>query len=134
LRDRNRRLDLEVGVAYGSDVAQVLQLLERATRETQGVSNDPAPTVFFSGLAASALNFSVRAWTREFDDGASIRSQLLARIYADLQAARIEIPFPQQDVHVRSLSAELVAALKAAPTQTGARQPDPPEGASPTPG
>lgn len=134
LRDRNRRLDLEVGVAYGSDVAQVIQLLERATRETQGVSNDPAPTVFFSGLAASALNFSVRAWTREFDDGASIRSQLLARIYSDLQAARIEIPFPQQDVHVRSLSAELVAALRAGPAHSNTREPEPPADPSPKAG
>lgn len=112
LMDRNRRLDLEVGVAYGSDVAQVMQLLERATRDTQGVSNDPAPTVLFSSLGASALNFSVRAWTREFDDWVGIRSQLLARIYADLQAAGVEIPYPQQDVHVRTVSAEVLATLR----------------------
>lgn len=124
LRDRNRRVDIDVGVAYGSNIAQVNQLLLTATRETEGIANVPAPAVLFLGLGPSALNFAVRAWTREFDNWSQVRSDLLTRIYADLQAADIEIPFPQQDLHVRSIAPEVLAALSK--TQPDAATPQPP--------
>ncbi|MBF6025513.1 mechanosensitive ion channel family protein [Lysobacter niastensis] len=117
LLDRNRRLDVDVGVAYGSEPAQVAALLKAAADATHGVAKEPAPVVLFTGLGASALNFTVRAWTYDFDNSVDIRSDLVSRVYASLVGAGIEIPYPQQDVHLRSVSPEAQSALAPSPTQ-----------------
>lgn len=111
LTDHARRLDVDLGVAYGTDVTRVMQLLAEATRTTPGVAEDPAPTVLFTGFGASSLDFAIRAWTPDFDNASTVRSQLLGRLHAALQAAGIEIPFPQQDLHVRTVSEEVLRSL-----------------------
>jgi potassium efflux system protein len=103
LLDRRRRLEVPVGVAYGSDVPAVMALLRETIEHTRGVAQSPAPAVLFTGMGASALEFSVRAWTHEYDDWVLIRSDLVSRIHAALVGAGIEIPFPQQDLHLRSV-------------------------------
>jgi small-conductance mechanosensitive channel len=119
LVDRNRRVAVDVGVAYGSDVTRVMQLLQEVTRGTSDVADQPEPTVLFTGFGASSLNFAVRAWTHNFDDASMVQSRLLARIYAALNEAGIEIPFPQQDLHLRSVSEEVLGALKRPPGSAG---------------
>ncbi|WP_282269858.1 mechanosensitive ion channel domain-containing protein [Stenotrophomonas sp. PS02298] len=103
LLDRNRRMEVNVGVAYGSDPQQVLGLLSRCAGQTPGVATEPAVVALFVGFGASSLDFSVRAWTRDYDHWLNIRSELITRIHAALQESGIDIPYPQQDVHVRSL-------------------------------
>jgi len=103
LLDRNRRIEVNVGVAYGSDPQQVLALLANCARQTTGIASEPAIAALFVGFGASSLDFSVRAWTRDYDNWLNIRSELITRIHTALQDAGIEIPYPQQDVHVRSL-------------------------------
>jgi small-conductance mechanosensitive channel len=106
LLDRNRRLDVNLGVAYGSDPPSIVKLLQEATRATPGVAKEPAPTVLFMGFGASSLDFAVRAWTYDYDNWVGIRSELVTRMHAALTAAGVEIPFPQQDLHLRSISPE----------------------------
>ncbi len=113
LSDMDRRIDVNVGVAYGNDPRRVLALLEDVARTTPGVAVDPAPNIVFTGFGTSALEFSIRAWTNDFGDWVNIRSQLTVRIYEALQQAGIEIPFPQQDLHLRSVSAEAAVRLGA---------------------
>jgi potassium-dependent mechanosensitive channel len=113
LTDQNRRVDVDLGVAYGSDVTRVMQLLQETTRTTPGIADDPAPAVLFTGFGASSLDFAIRAWTQKFDDWSTIRSELMARLYAALADAEIEIPFPQQDVHVRTVSEDVLRSLVA---------------------
>ena len=72
---------------------------------------NPAPAVLFMGFGASTLEFSVRAWTYDFDRWIDIRSDLLTRMYDALRLAGIEIAFPQQDLHLRSVSEEVGAVL-----------------------
>lgn len=103
LLDRNRRIEINVGVAYGSNPQQVLELLSNCARQTPSVANEPPVAALFVGFGASSLDFSVRAWTRDYDNWLSVRSELITRIHAALQEAGIDIPYPQQDVHVRSL-------------------------------
>jgi len=111
LTDQNRRVDVDLGVAYGTDVTRVMQLLQETTRTTPGVAEDPAPTVLFTGFGASSLDFAIRAWTHQFDDWSAIRSDLMGRLHAALGEAGIEIPFPQQDLHVRSVPEDLLRSL-----------------------
>jgi len=103
LLDRNRRIDVTVCVAYGSVPGQVKDLLQETTAGVEGIARVPAPIVLFMDMGTSALEFSVRAWTNEFDDWLLIRSELVTRLHAALAEAGIEVPFPQQDVHIRSI-------------------------------
>ncbi|MFC6188347.1 mechanosensitive ion channel domain-containing protein [Pseudoxanthomonas mexicana] len=111
LVDQNRRVDVDLGVAYGSDVTRVMQLLQETTRTTPGIADDPAPAVLFTGFGASSLDFAIRAWTRRFDDWGTTRSDLMTRLYAALTEAGIEIPFPQQDLHLRTVPGDVLRAL-----------------------
>lgn len=115
--DRSRRIEISVGLAYGTDPAQVIALLDGVARQTPGIVADPAPVVLFMGFGASTLDFSLRAWTTDFDRWIDIRSAMLTGMYAALKQAGIEIPFPQRDLHLRSISDEAGAILAARPPQ-----------------
>jgi potassium-dependent mechanosensitive channel len=98
LADRTRRLDLPLGVPFGSDPQRVLALLIEAAASVPGVLGKPAPVAFFQGFGDSALNFELRAWTDHFEEWVSIRSQMTVAVNNRLKAEGIEIPFPQRDV------------------------------------
>jgi potassium-dependent mechanosensitive channel len=133
LSDMDRRIDVNVGVAYGNDPRQVLELLMEVTKSTPGIAEQPAPTILFVGFGASSLDFSIRSWTNNFGDWVKIRSDLHVRVYEALRQAGIEIPFPQQDLHLRTVSAtagELLARRGGAPPDS--TDPTPPEPARAT--
>jgi small-conductance mechanosensitive channel len=65
-----------------------------------------------TGFGPSSIDFSVRAWTYEFDQWVAIRTDLGVRVHDALRAAGIAIPFPQQDVHLRTVPADLRRALQ----------------------
>jgi small-conductance mechanosensitive channel len=106
LTDMTRRVDVEVGVAYGSDPRQVLTLLAEVAAGTPGISKEPAPNVLFARFGPNSIDFSIRAWTSDFDSWVAIRTEMTARVYEALRSAGIEIPFPQHDLHLRSVSDE----------------------------
>ena len=101
LSDTLRRVTLDIGVAYSADPRHVLEMLYSvATAHPKAVS-DPPPVALCIGFGENALNFQLRAWTR-VDDAESFRSELAIAVHAALAAAKIEIPFPQRDVHIRN--------------------------------
>jgi len=104
LKDERGRLRLPVGVAYGTDTAQVKAILERIASEHPEVVNDgslPRPYVLFRGFGDSALDFELRAFIRNVDNRLRIISDLNFAIDQAFREAGIEIPFPQRDVHIR---------------------------------
>jgi small-conductance mechanosensitive channel len=111
LSTNTRRIDIPVGVAYGSDPERVRSLLTEVAQRTERVAAQPAPVVLFTGFGASSLDFSVRAWTR-FDDYPVVRSGLGLAIHAALADAGIAIPFPQQELHLKSVDRGLVEQLR----------------------
>ena len=110
LHNERRRIELSLGVAYGSSPQQVLTILGEVASHTAGVSLDPPPVALFIDFGESALNFSVRAWTESFDQAQSIRSEMAVAIYAALRAAGIGIPFPQRDLHLRSVEPGIISS------------------------
>lgn len=100
--DRQRRYDIDVGVAYGSKPEQVMRLLEEAAREVPEIMTNPAPLAMFVGFGDSSLNFRLLAWVQTIDVGVQAQNGLRIAILRKLDAAGIPIPFPQRDVHVRS--------------------------------
>ena len=111
LSDMNRRLDVNLGVAYGTDPKRVLALLEEVATATPGVCMEPPPAVIFTGFGPNSLDFGLRAWTNDFDNWVAIRSALTVRVHDALVAAGISIPFPQHDLHLKSVSPEARAGL-----------------------
>ena len=104
MSDDKRRLDIEVGVAYGTDPELVLGILKKVATDNTDILEEPAPRALFMRMGESALNFELRAWTENSDDWVPIRSALVSSVYSALSAANIEIPFPTVD-------AETIAAI-----------------------
>ena len=91
------------GVAYGSNIAQVKRLIEDAINDLHLDGTDPAKDAFVrvSELGDSSVNLKLFIWTEALMRGV-VSSQVLTAIYDTLNENDIEIPFPQQDVHIRS--------------------------------
>ena len=100
LSDRMRRVDIDVGVAYGTEPQRVVTLLADVARRTPGVLPEPAPVVLFLGFGDSALNFQLRAWTAHFEEWIRTRSELGLAVHDALEQAGITVPFPQREVRV----------------------------------
>jgi small-conductance mechanosensitive channel len=114
LSDQQRRITVEVGVAYGTDTDKVKALLLEVARAHPGVIKVPEPLALFTGFGDSALNFELRFWTVDADRVSILRSDVTAAINNALAAAGIEIPFPQRDVHLKVMDAPAATALRAA--------------------
>lgn len=102
-RDRTR-LDVRVGVAYGSDTALVCRLLTQAVREQPEVGEGEEITVVFQDFGDSALVFEVRSWIRSPWTIERIQSDIRFRIDALFREHGVTVPFPQRDVHLHSPS------------------------------
>ena len=110
LSDQLRRLDLPVGVNYGSEPKKVIELLETVARAHPKVLQEPAPRGLFMSYGDSSINFELRAWTEQ-TNSVQVHSDLTVAIYDAVYAAGISFPFPQRDVRLisNSQSESLVA-------------------------
>ena len=104
LSDRARRVDIAVGVAYGTDPNRVIDILLTVAREHADVVERPEPMALFLGFGDSALDFELRGWIRNFDDFLRVNSELGVAVNDALHEAGIEIPFPQRDLHLKSIA------------------------------
>lgn len=102
LSDRKRRRDINVGVAYGTDPHVVMELMKKVANDHPEVQKIPAPWVLFDGFGDSSLDFRLRIWTT-MDTGMTTKSDVTIAIYDALNKAGITIPFPQQDLYIKSL-------------------------------
>jgi small-conductance mechanosensitive channel len=98
------RIIVPVGVSYDADPEQVRQILLDVADANGYVTSYPAPVVYFMDFGASSLDFELRCFVQDVNNSMTAKSDLRFAIFKALKDARIEIPFPQQDVHVRSVS------------------------------
>jgi len=107
LRDPWGRIIVPIGVAYGSDVDKVREILLAAARQHELIIKDDLrvapPRVLFRGFGDSSLNFELRCFIRTVDQRLNTISDLNYAIEKGLREAGIEIPFPQRDLHLRSI-------------------------------
>jgi small-conductance mechanosensitive channel len=100
--DPRVRFRLPVGVAYGSDVNKVREVLIAAAREHSATLSDPEPTAYLEKFGDSTIDFELVAWTQEMSyKPRRFKSDLNYLIYKHLTAGGIEIPNPQRDLHIR---------------------------------
>ncbi|HWS25108.1 MAG TPA: mechanosensitive ion channel domain-containing protein [Xanthomonadales bacterium] len=111
LSDVSTRIVAKVGVAYGSPVQKVIELLLEAARADVRIQVEPPPRALFMAFGASSLDFELRAFVVEFNDRVDVSSDLNARIEALFREHEITIAFPQLDLHLSAESANHAAAL-----------------------
>jgi len=99
-----RRIDLVIGVGYASDIAKTKKVIADVLDNNAFVLKDPGYTIGLAELADSSINFVVRPWVSTGDYWPA-RFEVLEQIKNALDAAEIEIPFPQMDLHVKELAA-----------------------------
>ena len=102
LSDQRRRIQVMIGVAYGSDVRQVSGLLKTILHENDQVMKFPDPMILFDEFADSSLNFKLLFWTENIADWMQVKSDVLFEINDVFTKENVEIPFPQRDIHMRS--------------------------------
>lgn len=100
--DPTFRVDIDVGVAYGSDLEAVLQSLYEVAEENRNVLKKPEVQVHLVGFGDSSWNMQLRAWIPDVKGHPHIRNELNQAIVRKFRERNIEIPFPQRDLHVRS--------------------------------
>jgi MscS family membrane protein len=100
---RAMRVRVPVGVAYGSDLAQVEKLLLDVANggEMPHVSNTPAARVRFRGFGSSSLDFELLCWITSPQYRGLVQHDLLTEIYHTFDKNNIEIPFSQQDLYIK---------------------------------
>lgn len=103
-QDPKVRRQVDVGVAYGSDVQLARKLLLQIAEEMPEVLGDPAPWVDFMDFGDSALIFRIRFWISSPDYWLTAPTEFRFRIDEEFRKHGIEIAFPQQDIHIRSAS------------------------------
>jgi small-conductance mechanosensitive channel len=112
LTDRKRRVDLKVGVAYGSEPARVLRALCEAGKAYPKALAEPAALALCTGFRDSALNFELRVWVASFEDSDLVVSELAVAVHAALAAAKIEIAVPRRDVHLQNAESDQLDLLR----------------------
>ena len=102
LSSLRRRVDIPVGVAYGTDPERMLALLHEVTSSHPGVVESPKTEAYFIGFGDSALNFELRFWTYR-EDWFQLKSEVAVSLMKALRESKIEVPFPQRELHFRSI-------------------------------
>jgi small-conductance mechanosensitive channel len=116
LSDRKRRVEVKVGVAYGTDPHRVIEILRRVAIEHRDATVGIDPEVLFDAFGESSLDFTLQFWARSFADSIELKSEVGLAVHDALVSAGIEIPFPQRDVRI----VPPTAAATAAPAPTPA--------------
>jgi small-conductance mechanosensitive channel len=100
------RIRVKVGVAYGSDIDRVQQVLQEVAEQHPEVCRQPAPRVRFRGFGDSSLDHELLCWVPRPVLRGKVLHMLNTAVYKRFAAEGIEIPFPQRDVHLKETGAE----------------------------
>jgi small-conductance mechanosensitive channel len=112
LTDRQIRIIVKVGVAYGSDVELVKSILSRVAQENPFIMKFPEPSILFMGFGDSSLDFELRVFVSDVDYMLTMRSELNSEIDRLFRENNIEIPFPQNDLHIRTMDESFQSSVK----------------------
>ena len=99
--DRLGRIEIKVGVDYNSDIELVKKTLLEIAQSNPKVLANPAPSVAFTDLADNSLNFQLNCFTANIYDKGSISNDLREKIIINFRELNINIPFPQQVIHLQ---------------------------------
>ena len=100
---QKHRIRIAVGAAYGTDIDHIIATLEAVANDHAEVCKTPAPRVRFRQFGESSLDFELLCWIERPIDRGRLRHELGCAVYKAFAEHNIEIPFPQRDLHVRTM-------------------------------
>lgn len=101
---RNVRIRIPVGVSYDSDLATAQRLMIEAASGPARVLADPSPRVWLKGFGDSSVDHEILVWISDPEDGVgNVQSEILNALWLLFKQNGVEIPFPQRDVHIRTM-------------------------------
>ncbi|MGM0420295.1 MAG: mechanosensitive ion channel family protein [Bacillota bacterium] len=107
------RLDIEVGVGYDSDLKLVQELILQAVSDNSRIIEQPKPVCILKEFGDNTVNFEIRFWIQDPHKGvANIKSEVLLEVWDLLKENKINIAFPQRDLHLESISEDAVTKMK----------------------
>ena len=109
--DRTVRLSVPVGVSYDCNIEKVREVLLDVARHNPEVLVTPAPAAIVSSFGDNAVNVILRASTGVAERAGMIKSDLLMEIFRVFREQKIEMPFPQRDLHIRSIDAPFMIPI-----------------------
>lgn len=115
LNDPVLRVVVPVGIAYGSDTELARRLLLEIAEANPRALADPPPQVWFLGFGDSSLNFEMRVFVSGLAELLPVTHELHVAIDAGFREHRVEIAFPQRDLHLRSLDPQILELLRSRP-------------------
>jgi mechanosensitive ion channel family protein len=95
-----RRVKTELGVAYGTDLRKLEQILVSVAKNNAFIIDDPAPSILWTSFSTSSIDLTLMAWTK-IEDFVNLRNSLFVEIDERLKQENIEIPFQQLDIHIK---------------------------------
>jgi len=100
--DKTVRLRIGVGVSYDSNVHEVMRLITEAAAKVDRVLEDPHPVCQLKDFGSSSIDMELRIWIKDPENGISnVSSNIRVAIWDSFKTHRVQIPFPQRDLHIR---------------------------------
>lgn len=103
LNNNRKRIIIAVGVAYGSDIEEVIHILKDIGSTSEGLVKSVKPVVLFRDFAESTLNFELRVRAKDQGNALTVESDLRAKINMRFSEHNIVIAFPQRDLYIKSI-------------------------------
>ena len=108
--DRNTRVRIPVQISYDDDPEHAMALLLEAVESSPRILTDPPPAARLMGFADSGIELELRLWISDPENGiGNVRTDVNLAVWKRFKAAGITIPYPQRDVHLKSMPAPLAA-------------------------
>lgn len=103
LSDSVTRVKVSIGIAYGSDTKKAYEIIKSVAVNNSLIMKNPAPRLFFMGFGDSSLDFVLFVYVDNLEDRWNAAHELHMEINEAFAKEGIEIPFPQRDIHIRSI-------------------------------
>jgi len=97
------RIRIPIGVAYDSDIDKVIETLKDIAKENENVVDEPSPRIRIRGFSDSAINVELLCWIKRPAERGVVMHRLNYQLIKRFRDEKIEIPFPQRDLHVKNL-------------------------------
>jgi len=94
-----KKLDIKVGVSYKADLEKAIQVVRDVIRRETRIAGNPEPKIGISDFGDSSVNLYARLWCRQVDYW-DVMFSINQKIFDEFKKGKIEIPFPQRDVHI----------------------------------
>ena len=103
--NRKGRLELNIGVAYESDIEKAMELILEAAREHPRCMDDPGPSCYLKEFGDSSVNFMLFFWVEDVSRGRyRAKSDVMMSVWKKFKEHNITIPFPQRDIYIKNAS------------------------------